>query len=449
MTFHIRWPTRFSIITQEFGARPDFYGKFGLPGHEGIDFEAPESSELYAVADGVVSDVRPDGDSDPVGKPYGNQLRIQHDEGYTSIYAHLSHIIAQKGQPVQAGQLIGLSGNTGNSFGAHLHLTIKKDGATQTHQTSFPYDIIDPTSFVSAFEAGARPVQPEPPAQPTLQVQVNSPDVGYLNVRSTPSVSGALVARVNDGVTLGALEAEDIARGKVGQQNQWLWVRTPDGQVGYAAAWYLRLTDASVAPAPAPASTLAVVVDSPDTPLKVRSGPNTSQPILAEAPDGTVLQALEPGDTVRSKVGQQGEWLQVQTPTGVTGYSAAWYLHLQSDRDVSFGLGVSFTLSAVEQAPVEEERKLIQTDDLTRIKGIGPKTAAALYAAGIGIYEQIASFKSKPFLAWLRAKGIRGQYASSWPRQAQLIATGRLKKLAILQKELAKERPRSRRPAHP
>jgi predicted flap endonuclease-1-like 5' DNA nuclease len=103
----------------------------------------------------------------------------------------------------------------------------------------------------------------------------------------------------------------------------------------------------------------------------------------------------------------------------------------------------------VEKAPVEEERKLIQADDLTRIKGIGPKTAAALYAAGIGIYEQIASFKPKPFLTWLRAKGIRGRYAASWPRQAQLICTGRVKKLAILQKELAKERQRSRRPAHP
>jgi predicted flap endonuclease-1-like 5' DNA nuclease len=109
---------------------------------------------------------------------------------------------------------------------------------------------------------------------------------------------------------------------------------------------------------------------------------------------------------------------------------------------------MSFSLSAVEQAPVEEERRLIQADDLTRIKGVGPKTAEALYAAGIGIYEQLAAFKSKPFLGWLRAQGIRGRYASSWPRQAQLIATGRLKKLAILQKELEKERPKSRRPAH-
>ena len=438
MTFRIRWPTQFNIITQEFGARPEFYGKFGLPGHEGIDFEAPEGSELYAVADGVVSDVRPDGDSDPVGKPYGNQLRIQHGEGYTSIYAHLSQIFAQRGQPVQAGQLIGLSGNTGNSFGAHLHLTIKKNGATQAHETSFPYDIIDPSPYVGAFEVGARPAPPEPPAQPTLQVQVNSPDVGYLNVRSAPSVSGTLVAKVNDGVTLGALEAEGVARSKVGQQNQWLWVRTPDGQVGYAAAWYLRLTGVPAAPAPA-VTYLAVVVSSPDTPLKVRGGPSTSQPILAEAPDGAVLQTLEPEETVRRKVGQQGEWLHVQTPNGVTGYSAAWYLHVQGDRDTSFGMGVSFGLPMVEQALVEEERKLIRADDLTRIKGIGRKTATALYAAGVGVYEQLAAFKPEPFLIWLGAKGIRGRYASSWPRQARLLAEGRLRQLATLQRKLAKK----------
>jgi len=126
MTFHIRWPTRFSIITQEFGARPEFYAKFGLPGHEGIDFEAPESSELYAIADGVVSDVRPDGDSDPVGKPYGNNCASSTTKDIPPFMHTCRTSFAQKGQPVQAGQLIGLSGNTGNSFGAHLHLTIKK-----------------------------------------------------------------------------------------------------------------------------------------------------------------------------------------------------------------------------------------------------------------------------------------------------------------------------------
>jgi predicted flap endonuclease-1-like 5' DNA nuclease len=436
MSFHIRWPTQFNLITQEFAARPEFYAKFGLPGHEGIDFEAPEGTELYAVADGVVFDVRPDGDSDPVGKPYGNQVRIQHDEVYSSIYAHLVQIIAQKGQPVSAGQLIGLAGNTGNSFGAHLHLTIKKAGATQNRETSFPYDIIDPTPYLGTFGEGT---QPAPPPQPTLQVQVNSPEVGYLNIRNTPSTSGALVVRVSDGAQLGALEPENIARSKVGQQNQWMWVRAPEGQTGYAAAWYLRLRDTPVEPA----APLSVVVTSPDVPLKVRGGPGTDQPILAEAPHGTVLQALESEAVVRSKVGQQGQWLKVQTPAGVVGYSAAWYLGLQQGAPataaVSFALPMSLDLAQAEEAPMEEERKLVHADDLTRIRGIGPKTAAALAAKGLVIYEQLVSFKPGQLKAWLAAKGIRGRYAATWPKQARLIVEGRWKALATLQKKLTKK----------
>jgi predicted flap endonuclease-1-like 5' DNA nuclease len=436
MSFHMRWPTQFNLVTQEFAARPEFYGKFGLPGHEGIDFQAPEGTKLYAVADGVVSDVRPDGDSDPVGKPYGNQVRIQHDEGYTSVYAHLVQIVAQKGQPIRAGQVIGLAGNTGNSFGAHLHLTIKKAGATQNGETGFPYDIVDPTPYLGVFGEEAPPA---PPAQPTLQVQVNSPEAGYLNIRSTPSTSGALVVKVTDGAQLGGLEPENIARSKVGQQNQWLWVRAPEGQTGYAAAWYLRLSEAPVEPT----APLSVVVVSPDVPLKVRGGPGTGQPILAEAPHGTVLQALESEAAVRSKVGQQGEWLKVQTPTGVVGYSAAWYLGLQREvppaAAVSFALPVSFDLAQTEEAPLEEERKLVHADDLTRIRGIGPKTAAALAATGLVVYEQLVSLKPDQLKAWLAAQGIRGRYTATWPKQARLIVEGHWKALATLQKKLTQK----------
>ncbi len=167
-------------------------------------------------------------------------------------------------------------------------------------------------------------------SQDQVTLQVNSPEVGYLNIRSNPSTGGALVTRVNDQATLVTLEPEDAVRQKVGQQGVWLKVQTPDGQTGYAAAWYLKLADVSQVPAspPKPVATLAVAVNSPDAPLKVRSGPGVQNAILAQAPDGTVLQALESADTVRAKVGQQGQWLQVQTPDGVTGYCAAWYVKL-------------------------------------------------------------------------------------------------------------------------
>jgi uncharacterized protein YkwD len=84
---------------------------------------------------------------------------------------------------------------------------------------------------------------------PALRVQVNSPDVGFVNVRDAPATSGALVAQAQDGAMLDVLETADTARGKVGQSGQWLKVRTSDGKEGYVAAWYLSLPGAGPAPA--------------------------------------------------------------------------------------------------------------------------------------------------------------------------------------------------------
>jgi hypothetical protein len=59
-------------------------------------------------------------------------------------------------------------------------------------------------------------------SQDQVTLQVNSPEVGYLNIRNSPSTSGTLVTRVNDQTTLGVLEPEDAVRQKVGQQGAWL-----------------------------------------------------------------------------------------------------------------------------------------------------------------------------------------------------------------------------------
>jgi uncharacterized protein YkwD len=96
-------------------------------------------------------------------------------------------------------------------------------------------------------EAPAQPT-PVPTTAPTLRAQVISPDAGYLNVRDIPSASGALVAQVKDGALLDVLDAADTARGQVGQQGQWLKVRTSDDKEGFVAAWYLRLPGTSPAP---------------------------------------------------------------------------------------------------------------------------------------------------------------------------------------------------------
>jgi lysozyme len=151
MVFRLRWPTEYSRVTQAFGVNPQNYRAFGLPGHEGIDFLAPEDSRVFACADGVVAEVRLDGNTNVLLLPYGNQVRIIHDtpEGqFTTIYAHLKSVSVAAGTAIHAGDELGIADSTGNSTGSHLHLTLKKAGATAAHETTFPRDIIDPTPFL-------------------------------------------------------------------------------------------------------------------------------------------------------------------------------------------------------------------------------------------------------------------------------------------------------------
>jgi predicted flap endonuclease-1-like 5' DNA nuclease len=79
---------------------------------------------------------------------------------------------------------------------------------------------------------------------PALRIWVDSPEVGYLNIRTAPSTASAIITRVQHDASLLALEAEPDVRAKLGQQGQWLRVRLADGQEGYAAAPYLSLVSA-------------------------------------------------------------------------------------------------------------------------------------------------------------------------------------------------------------
>lgn len=142
--FRLQWPTDYAKVTQEFGRNPQIYKRFGLPGHEGIDIRAPMNANVYACADGEVYATHDGGG----GHVYGLHIRIRHRDGYKTIYAHLIRILVNVGQQVRAGDLIGLADSTGNSTGSHLHLTLKKEGATAAGLTNYPSDIIDPTPFL-------------------------------------------------------------------------------------------------------------------------------------------------------------------------------------------------------------------------------------------------------------------------------------------------------------
>lgn len=102
------------------------------PGHLGIDISAPEGSNVYAAGAGVVTMAQ-----GGYNYGYGNVIQIDHGNGYVTVYAHLSQINVSLCQAVGQGTLIGYSGNTGNSFGAHLHFEIRVGGTNIN-----PYDIV-------------------------------------------------------------------------------------------------------------------------------------------------------------------------------------------------------------------------------------------------------------------------------------------------------------------
>lgn len=92
--------------------------------HEGLDFPTDIGSQVVAAATGMVvsAEFHPE---------YGNLLEIDHGNGLTTRYAHLSKILVKPGSLVKRGQLIALVGNTGRSTGPHLHFEVRLHGVAQ------------------------------------------------------------------------------------------------------------------------------------------------------------------------------------------------------------------------------------------------------------------------------------------------------------------------------
>lgn len=109
-------PVASRIITSPYGWRTWPRRAF----HKGLDLKAPYVS-VRASKSGVVTY------SGWLGG-YGNVIIIRHDGGYKTLYGHLSRRYVRKGAVVRRGAVIGRSGNTGYSFGPHLHFEISKNG---------------------------------------------------------------------------------------------------------------------------------------------------------------------------------------------------------------------------------------------------------------------------------------------------------------------------------
>lgn len=108
-------------LTQGFGMRPEFYKRWGLKGHNGLDFGLPEGTAVLAVDAGRVVQASYDHDG------FGVYVKVRHAWG-ESLYAHLANLSIWLGAPVGRGQVVGVSGNSGVSSGPHLHFGLRVNG---------------------------------------------------------------------------------------------------------------------------------------------------------------------------------------------------------------------------------------------------------------------------------------------------------------------------------
>lgn len=138
----LAWPIKGAILTQDFGNTP--YSKIlynGKP-HNGIDIKAPTGTQIFSAENGVAKEI---GDTDNFGKgtrrqclSYGKWVLIEHSNGLSTLYAHLSLIRVQKGDIIGRGGLIGYSGSTGYATGPHLHFTVYDSSTVRFGPSKLP-----------------------------------------------------------------------------------------------------------------------------------------------------------------------------------------------------------------------------------------------------------------------------------------------------------------------
>ncbi|WP_234734380.1 M23 family metallopeptidase [Tellurirhabdus bombi] len=130
-------PTTDGKVTSIFGPR---WGRW----HKGMDLDLETGDPVYAAFDGIIRIVGWDGSG------YGRFILVRHYNGLETLYGHLSKALVESGQLIKAGDQIGLGGNTGRSFGSHLHYETRYEGNpfSPTHMYNFPTNSLISDHFI-------------------------------------------------------------------------------------------------------------------------------------------------------------------------------------------------------------------------------------------------------------------------------------------------------------
>jgi hypothetical protein len=216
--------------------------------------------------------------------------------------------------------------------------------------------IITPSSPTTTTTPPSQP-EPVPAAIGGVYARVMDSVTWGLNIRSSKDSSSKtnILISVLPGTQLLLLDPTEIT--KIGQSGQWVNVREPGGQEGFAAAQYIEKVQAAVPlpapqPAPTPASDVSTSTPSPSTPipsapvpstdsnklalvvldavgtagLRLRKTPSLGGALIMVLAAGTQLTVLEPPGKAKAKLGKPNQWIQVSEPGGNKGYVGAAYV---------------------------------------------------------------------------------------------------------------------------
>ena len=112
----------YGVVTSAYGYRVHpITGNYTF--HNGVDLAVSQGTPIYASRSGYVTTAE-------YNYAWGYYVTINHMDGFSTLYAHMTHFIVSPGQYVEQGQTIGYVGSTGYSTGPHLHFTIYYNGST-------------------------------------------------------------------------------------------------------------------------------------------------------------------------------------------------------------------------------------------------------------------------------------------------------------------------------
>ena len=206
----------FCEVTQGFG---------GSNNHRGLDLVGKDYTldDIVSYSDGnVLMSVTGygNGQGEGVNWRYGNFVKILHDDGTVCLYAHMEYTSVKVGQRVSKGQVIGRMGNSGNSFGGHLHWEYWSKNDYYSNIDPSPY--LQPKEIITLANPVARDINKE-----QLEILIND----NMRVRSTCSTTENNILGILQKGFYDVLSKQD--------KNGYTWVETKKGQytaliLGYA-----------------------------------------------------------------------------------------------------------------------------------------------------------------------------------------------------------------------